>query len=147
MIALEAMMRLIGLADEVKRLGGRPNAEEQAQDETATAIIQRMLNTALPVSKYRCFVEIDTEQPRGNIKGLRKSPVVDEFTVCGTTVSSILGGLIGLSGTPVACRITLWEQRATGADMVSGFQGTTKSKRYRSWLEEIKLFDVKGTLQ
>lgn len=131
MTPLEAMNRLIALADHYRvEEGGRPDDEAQVEDNIAVAVIQAMLNTALPIARFRAFVEVDAQsQRRGKIR--------DEFTVCAPTIHGILGGLIGLHHAKTDVHVTLWEQKAEGASMLTGFQGATKSRRYRSWVEEL----------
>lgn len=150
MNALEAMQRLVSLADKFRHaVGYRGELEEDQLDETAVAVIQRMLNTALPVTRYRVFVELDQVQPRAKLTGVKQSPVTEEFIVSGVTIRAVLGGLIGLHEAPLDVRVTLWEQRATGAEMISGYQGRTKTKGYRAWLGQIAALDErkKATVQ
>lgn len=145
---LEAMQRLISIADHYRvEEGGRADPDMQKEDEVAVAVIQRMLNTATPVVRFRAFVEIDADQPRSKIKGVKKTRVTAEYAISGVSIYSILSGLSALDIAPVNVRVTLWEQRATGADMLSGFQGTTKSKRFDSWVDTLETFEHRATIQ
>lgn len=136
MTPFEAMTRLIVHADQTLTRNSTYRTETPELDESekelslSTAVIQAMLNTALPIARFRAFVEIDANSKR-------RGKITDEFTVCAVNIHGILGGLIGLHQARVDVRVTLWEQKAEGASMLTGFQGPTKSSRYRSWVEEL----------
>lgn len=129
MQAVEAMQRLIAMSDELLGLhpSQRPANENKEQDEVAIAIIQAMLNTALPVARYRAFVEVDQDQPKRS-KFQERVAVRDEYTVCGVTMASLISGLVGITHVVTNVKVTVFEQRADGADMISGYQGQTKGK-------------------
>lgn len=141
MQATEALTRLIKVTDlailEAKNQINMEDsilASEVEQNEVAVAVGQAMLNTALPVARFRAHVTIDKIGPSSKL-GL------GDFTVCGTSISSIKNGLIGLSHEGVEVHVSLWEQKAAGADMLSGYQGHSKSKNYRLWLAAIDDFE------
>lgn len=143
MNALEAMTRLIEVGD--KSLTRRVHADEgieQArleQIELALAICTAMLNTALPVAKYRCFVKIEETFP--------KTDNDTETTVCGVRMKDIRAALRPLSNARRKVYITIFEQRKDGAEMISGFQGYTRgSSGYTHWLESLSAFDLKDLL-
>lgn len=134
---VEALTRLIQVTDlsiaEVKSQINMEDsiiASEVEQNEVAVAIGQAMLNTALPVARFRAHVTIDKIGPSSKL-GL------GDFTVCGVSIPSIKNGLIGLSHEGVEVHVSLWEQKATGADMLSGYQGHSKSRNFRLWLAYI----------
>lgn len=140
---VEALTRLIAAADrdinrvlidEVEVGGDIP--EDTQRDQTAIAIGQAMLNTTIPVARFRAHVTIDKIGPSSKM-GL------GDFTVCGVSIPCIKNGLIGLSHEANEVHVTLWEQKATGADMLSGYQGHSKSKNFRLWLAAID--DFEGT--
>jgi len=137
---VEALTRLIALGDaELKQNStyGTDNPELSPNEEqlsTALAIGQAMLNTAIPVARFRAHVTIDKIGPSSKM-GL------GDFTVCGVSIPCIKNGLIGLSHEANEVHVTLWEQKATGADMLSGYQGHSKSKNYRLWLAAIDDFE------
>lgn len=150
MQAVEALTRLIAAGDEVasnRRYAAelptdfepateerQANREYAAQIELAVAVAQAMLNTAIPVARFRAHVTIDKVGPSSKM-GL------GDFTVCGVSIPCIKNGLIGLSHEANEVHITLWEQKSTGADMLSGYQGHSKSKNYRLWLSAIDDFE------
>lgn len=143
MQATEALTRLIKVTDlailEAKNQVNMEDsilASEVEQNGIAVAVGQAMLNTALPVARFRAHVTIDKIGPSSKL-GL------GDFTVCGTSISSIKNGLIGLSHEGVEVHVSLWEQKAAGADMLSGYQGHSKSKNFRLWLAAID--DFEGT--
>lgn len=148
MQAAEALTRLIAMGDELLGLhpSQRPANEDKEREELAITIAQAMLNSMIPVARYRVHVEIDAEQP------LRKSAedaraVHEEFTACATQMHGILGALIGITMTKTNVRVSLWEQRPTGADMISGYQGPTKCLAYKTWLQEIVALETMPTVQ
>lgn len=134
---VEALTRLIKVTDlSIAEAKSQVNMEdsiiasEVEQNEVAVAIGQAMLNTALPVARFRAHVTIDKIGPSSKL-GL------GDFTVCGVSIPSIKNGLIGLSHEGVEVHVSLWEQKATGADMLSGYQGHSKSRNFRLWLAYI----------
>lgn len=134
---VEALTRLIQVTDlSIAEAKSQINMEdsiiayEVEQNEVAVAIGQAMLNTALPVARFRAHVTIDKIGPSSKL-GL------GDFTVCGVSIPSIKNGLIGLSHEGVEVHVSLWEQKATGADMLSGYQGHSKSRNFRLWLAYI----------
>ena len=142
MQAVEALTRLIALGDDELKKNSTYGTEAQglssSEEELATAVAvgQAMLNTALPVARFRAHVTLDKIGPSSKL-GL------GDFTVCGTSISSIKNGLIGLSHEGVEVHVSLWEQKAAGADMLSGYQGHSKSRNFRLWLADID--DLEGT--
>lgn len=124
---VEAITRLIALADGMTAPPDGPTRnvlhteEEQQQNELAINVVQAMLNTALPVARFRCFVKIDS----GSEEGL-------EFTVCAVKIEEIACALRPLTKATRKVYVNLWEQRATGADMLAGYQGWTRNIGRRS---------------
>lgn len=141
MQAVEALTRLIKTTDlSIAEAKSQINMEDSIiaseieQNEVAVAVAQAMLNTALPVARFRAHVTIDKIGPSSKL-GL------GDFTVCGVSIPSIKNGLIGLSHEGVEVHVSLWEQKATGADMLSGYQGHSKSRNFRLWLADIDTFE------
>lgn len=141
MQAVEALTRLIRVTDlSIAEAKSQVNMEDSIvaseieQNEVAVAIGQAMLNTALPVARFRAHVTIDKIGPSSKL-GL------GDFTVCGVSIPSIKNGLIGLSHEGVEVHVSLWEQKAAGADMLSGYQGHSKSRNFRLWLADIDAFE------
>jgi hypothetical protein len=151
MNSLEAMTRLLSLAEvELRRnetYGTEtPELSESEQElATATAVITAMLNTALPIARFRVFVEVDPIQPK--VKSVKERPVVAEFTGCAVTVGGVRSAIQGLSIEATNVRIMLFEQRHNGAEMISAYQGKTKTLAYRNWLKELDLFNSAMTIQ
>lgn len=163
MQALEAMTHLIKAADEVASArrhraelndtfeitdAEREEARKEAEDiSVAAAICQAMLNTALPVARYRAFVEVDRDQPKRS-KFQESVAPRDEFTICGVTMDNIIAGLIGIHHVPTNVKVTVFEQRADGADMMCGYQGQTKGKaEWGRFIHQLKLLENKPTVQ
>lgn len=143
MSPVEAMTILMRVADGVRTTleAIHPNDPVQKEDiELAQAVITAMLNTALPVARFRCFVSVD-------IDSKKKSPVRREFTVCAPDIAGIQGGIVGLQAYQTDVHVTLWEQRAGGAEMVSGFQGPSKTQQYRRWLSSLTQHEGPVTTQ
>lgn len=118
---VEAITRVLALADGMTAPPGGETRnvshteEEQQQNELAISVCQAMLNTALPVARFRAFVKFDS----GKEEGL-------EFTVCATKIEEIVAALDPLTKSSRKVYVSLWEQRATGADMLAGYQGWTR---------------------
>lgn len=146
MQAVEALSLLIQVGDQrasdLRNLAPHLDSDDEIQRTTeqseelslASAICQAMLNTALPVAKYRAFVEVEAKHPKRS--AYQESVAVrHEFTVCGVNMAAILSGLIGITSVPTSVKVTVWEQRANGADMISGYQGATKTGQYKQFLQ------------
>lgn len=162
MQAVEALTILIRTGDEVasnRRYAAElPEADfptsadrdaqrnEAEQISLASTICQAMLNTALPVARFRAFIEVDNEQPKRS-KFQESVAVHQEFTVCSVDMSGIISGLWGVTHIPTNVKITVWEQRADGADMISGYQGQTKTMKYRQFLRGLKALETIPTVQ
>lgn len=157
MQAVEALTRLITLAD-IHQMSDREDIaanssfmdaesiEKFNDDETAIAICQAMLNTAIPVARYRAFIEVEAQQPKRS-KFQESVAVQNEFTICSVDMSGIISGLWGVTHIPTNCKITVWEQRQTGADMISGYQGQTKTSNYRTFLKGLPELETMPTVQ
>ena len=119
MQAVEALTRLIAIADQANQVTSfdMKTTEELEQDQLAVTIAQAMLNTALPVARFRCFVRIE---------GGVKKEIGSEYTVCAPDLKSIQSSLRLLLPHRRDVYIQLWEQRKTGADMLSAYQGSTR---------------------
>jgi hypothetical protein len=150
MQAVEALTLLIRAADLLSTPTGftipldNTNAEPvpdipssaQVELKVAVAVAQAMLNTALPVARFRAFVRYESGKEDGR-----------EFTICGINIEDIVAALYPMTQMNRAVYVTLWEQRATGADMLEGFQGRTKQitdqpKMFRSYLDSLRKYSV-----
>lgn len=120
---VEAITRVMHLADGMTAPPGSPlrevlhTEEEDKQNTLAIGICQAMLNTALPVARFRCFVRVESGVDAGR-----------EYTVCATKIEEIVAALRPLARCrqPTALYVSLWEQKAMGAEMLSGYQGKTR---------------------
>jgi hypothetical protein len=157
MQAVEALTRLLAIADthlqqeRCRRASpdleeGGPEMDEMDRREIAVSICHAMLNTAIPVARFRAFVEVDDLQPKRS-KVQEERAVLHEFTVCAVDMDGIMSGLIGVSSIPTNVRLTIWEQRPDGADMISGYQGQTKTMKYRQFLRGLKALDKMPRVQ
>jgi hypothetical protein len=140
MQAVEALNRLIAVADQYapKVFSDQSSPEDRQEGEQnllAISVAQAMLNTALPVARWRCFVQYESGKEEGR-----------EFTICAVNIEDIVAALYPLSTMVRKVYITLWEQRPTGADMVQGFQGWThtpaKKKALRQFLDSLRQYSV-----
>ena len=112
-----------------------PLTEAQERLQLAVTVSQAMLNTALPVARFRAFVKIESGKENGR-----------EYTVSGVNIEDIVAALYPLSLIARSVYVTLWEQRSTGADMLEGFQGSTRTmlkKSFRAYLEGMSKHSVK----
>lgn len=141
MQAVEGLTRLIAIADQTYKDLGDPQDEAERKefenDQVAISIAQAMLNTALPVARFRVFVRIESGRETGR-----------EFTICAVNIEDIVAALYPLSTMVRQVYISLWEQRQTGADMLEGFQGWTHSpgqkKALRLFLDGLKKYSSMG---
>lgn len=85
--------------------------------ELAVSVASAMLNTALPVARFRCFVKIESGPEENR-----------EFTISSPHIEDIVAALAPWCAIVRKVYVTLWEQRATGADMVEAYQGMTRSR-------------------
>lgn len=150
MQAAEAITRLIAIADLFLKPEGveedlsdysPENRASYEQDQLAISVSQAMLNSMIPVARFRVFIRIESGQFEGA-----------EYTVCCTDILSVRAAVHALRSPARKVYIQLWEQRATGADMLLGFQGSTvgylKGKRSLDhWLESLSQFDGPPTVQ
>lgn len=129
---VEALQKTIDLA--TNRLD-QDIWEEGAPEVEAVAICKTFLDTAVPIARFRCYVTVEGVGPKSKL-GL------GDFTVCGTSIPAIKNGLIGLRMEKVHARILLWELQQENADMISGYQGDTKTLGFRNWLADIDRHEV-----
>jgi len=97
--------------------------------EVAVAVCQAIMNTALPIARFRAHVEIT---PVVGEKGHRR-----EFTVCAVDIPGIQAGLVGVRGYTGNVLATLWEQKQGGADMLSGHHGYCKGPLFSRWVKSL----------
>lgn len=144
---VEAIMHLIAVTDsqlaQAKSLVENPeydiaNPEEYQAGiekmEVSVAVATAMLNTALPVARFRCFVKIESGREEGR-----------EFTICSPNIEDIVAALYPLSTLARKVYVTLWEQRPTGADMIEAYQGWTRArgeKRMHVFLNQLQKYAV-----
>jgi len=118
---VEALQRLIIVGDVELKQNSTYGTEQQELSPNeedlalAVAVCQAMLNTALPVARFRCFVRMESGKEKGR-----------EFTICSPNIEDIVVALYPLSLMARFVYISLWEQRADGASMIEGFQGNTR---------------------
>lgn len=118
---VEALQRLIVLGDvELKQNStygtDQPDLSPNKEDlSTAVAVCQAMLNTALPVARFRCFVRFESGKENGR-----------EFTICSANIEDIVTALYPLTLMSRFIYVALWEQRADGASMLEGYQGNSR---------------------
>lgn len=138
----EAMTLLIALGDATLKLNssvgtGQPElSESEEQLQLALSVAQAMLNTALPVARFRLFVQVESGTDKGT-----------EYTVCTPDIEGIISALHSLGVLSRKVYITLWEQRSTGAGMVQAYQGLTRSHRLRSFqsfVQGLRIYSAAG---
>lgn len=144
MRAIEALERGIALSDELLDLhpSQRPEnvGEQWENDKVAVSILQAMVNTAIPIARWRIHAELK------NVHRTSKMGECD-FTVCGTSIASVKAGIVGLMREDGEAYVTLWEQTAKGAEMMSGYQGLTSAQNFRNWFRQLDQFQVEPTVQ
>ena len=143
MQAVESITMLIALGDQALKLNSSIGtdtpelSDSEQQLSTAVAVAQAMLNTALPVARFRAFVKYESGKEQGR-----------EFTVCGVNIEDIVVALYPMTQMSREVYVTLWEQRSTGADMLKGFQGRTRQtdfkrpKMFRAYLDSLQKYSV-----
>lgn len=138
---VEALNRLIALADIITAPPSthrHRTEEEQEQDALAISVCQAILNTALPVARYRVFVRLEKTYPQSDVNS--------EYTVCCADIKSVIGALRQLAGQKREVYVQVWEQKKMGAEMVSGYQGITNglssgARRYTDWLKALSYLE------
>lgn len=147
MRAVEALERLLASADReinsrlIQQEVGSDLPQELQDDMAAQAICQAMVNTAIPIARFRVHAEVKSPDAR-------KTKVGEcDFTVCGTTIQSVKAGIIALLKEDAQLYVTLWEQSAAGAEMLSGFQGASWSQPFRNWIKQLDHFQTDPTIQ
>lgn len=108
---------------------------EAARIEEAVSIMDRIKCAALPIARFDCMVSIEGI-------GAKSKLGLGDYTICSTTISGIKNGLVGLSMEPLTVYIRLWERLAEGAEMLSGYQGETKTLKFRNFLADMDRFFV-----
>lgn len=145
---LEAMQTLISVADNHMSLSRSmaelndmdPEQRERVENiEVAISVVNAVLNTAMPIVRFRAFVQVDATS--------KKKAIRDEYTICAQSINGILAGLIGLQQHKVDVHASLWEQKPLGAEMLTGYQGPTRGRRsqYRSWIESLLMWEEQPT--
>lgn len=114
------------------RLDEREELERNRARE-AVEIMDRIKNSALPVARFDCMVSVEKIGPKSKV-GL------GDFTICGTTISGIKNGLIGLSMEPLTVYVRLWERIKEGSEMLTGYQGETKTLKFRNFIGSLDQF-------
>lgn len=140
MQAVEALERLISEADaqlslNTSRFTDAPELSDHEKSlETAASICQAMLNTALPIARFRAHVSIE----EGDVKS--------EFTICAVTIAGVKASLSGLKRSALTIVTHLWEQKPGNAEMLSGYQGSSKAPNFRLWLSSIDRYQTEPTV-
>jgi hypothetical protein len=141
----EALTNLIALADDAIKedgvliIGG---GVQQLEDvKTAAAVCTAMLNTMMPIARWRAFVQIDEVITNLKKGGTDLKVQREEYTICSVSIAGIKNGLLSLAFDDLPVHVSLWEQKATGADMVSAYQGKTKAQQYRVFLRSLDHFE------
>ncbi len=143
MRAAEALERLLMMATELMGIhpSQRPvEAEQKEAEEVATAICTAMLNTAIPIARWRLHVEIEEVERKSKFS-------VTDFTICATHTASLQSALVGFWLADAKVSISLWEQKVNGAEMVMGYQGHTKDQKFRRFFDQLKYWQVEPTVQ
>lgn len=142
MNGLEAITRLLALSEQAVRDKGidpQDSANKEDRDVVALAVITAMINTAMPIARFRAHVQIEDCETKKVPQG--------EFTILAVNMVSIRAGLETLMQHPLKVMVSLWEQRETGADMISGYQGPTKAQNFRTWIRSIDSLQTMPTIQ
>lgn len=144
MRAAEALERLIAMGNVAIDSHAEPRDEADASfledDKIALAICQAMLNTAIPIARWRLHVEIEEVDKKSKF-------AVTDFTICSVHTASLQSALVGFWLADAKVSITLWEQTANGADMKMGYQGHTKDQKFRRFFDQLKYWQVEPTVQ
>lgn len=141
MRAVEAMTRVIELSaytmglHQSQRPENDPESDEYKNDEAAVAIVTAMLNTAIPIARFRIHCEfVETAKKSSGIGNF-------DFTVCATSVPSLKASVKHLRREEGDVYISLWEQHPDRAEMLVGYQGPTQSQNFRNWLSQLDAFE------
>lgn len=106
--------------------------------EVAISICTAMLNTILPIVRFRCYIE----------NSLRGSPPKKlEYTVCAVRMEDILSALKPLGKSNGTIRVSVFEQFPGKAEMISGYGGYAKSPVFTKWLKDLPSLESMPTVQ
>lgn len=141
MRAIEALERLLASADReinmrlLQQGVGADLPDELQRDMTAQSICQAMVNTAIPIARFRIHAEVSSPDAK-------KTKVGEcDFTVCANSIQSVKAGVVALLKEDAQVYVTLWEQSAAGAEMLSGYQGASWSQGFRAWIKQLDHFE------
>ena len=112
-----------------------PSDPEHLKDREAISICQALMYSALPMARFECMVTVEGIGP-GSKLGL------GDYTACALTIAGVKNGLVGLSMEKVTVYVRLWERMQQGSEMLSGYQGDTKTLKFRNWLKDIDRWDA-----
>lgn len=128
MNALEALTRLIEAASSyIVEEGGPGDPDMKKELETAAAVCQAMLNTAIPVARFRMHVSLPETVPDFTVSSPSSKALVDVLRLIREKKKNQL------------IRASLWEQHANRAEMLHGFEGNTRADGFRYWIEQVKV--------
>lgn len=136
MNALEAMTRLIQLGIETLSLDSENMDPEYTESvETAVAVCQAMLNTAIPIARFRMHVSLPETVP--------------DFTVSSPSTKALIDvlQLIREKKKNQLIRASLWEQHANRAEMLHGFEGNTRADGFKYWIHQVKVSEYGTQVQ
>lgn len=143
MNSLEAMTRLIQLGVETLSLNhslteegeGKELSEYEAQLQTAVAVCQAILNTAIPIARFRMHIALHESMP--------------DFTVSSPSTKAFIEilQLIREKRKNQLITASLWEQYATGAEMLHGFEGNTRADGFKHWIQQVKASEYGSQVQ
>lgn len=135
MRAAEALETLIAAADHyIKEEGGPADPAFKERLEVATAICQAMLNTAIPVARFRLHIDTRNTDAKSRIGDV-------DFTVSATSIPSLKHTLKPFIKEDAQIHCTLWNQYPDRAEMLTGYQGATMHQGFRNWVRSLDAFE------
>lgn len=140
MRAIEALERLISIGRDRHDGKSMSDIPEEEQNEVAISICQAMVNTAIPIARFRVHVVIEDV-------GKKSKFDVSDYTICSANTNGLKAALYSLWSEDLTVDVSLWEQRPTGADMLAGYRGKTKDQKFRRFYSQIDYFQTEPTVQ
>lgn len=132
MRALEALTRVIAHAEAELNLNSTrgtdavDQSESEKELEEAVELCKAILETALPLARYRVHVEF---RPTFGDKG----PY--EYTLCAVRLNDVVKALSNLRMAEI--RVNVWEHKTSSASLIFGFQGMVGSKPFKLFLSHL----------
>lgn len=138
MTPLDALQRTVNMAKssyDGKSIGDEAEFQKEQQ---AIEKVELLLNTAVPIARFRMFVQVRSV---GGAPPKKHKPVMMEpceFTVCSPTIAGLKMALEGLRRRPCDVFVSLFEQKEQSADYLTGYDGPSRGGGLYLWSSKLE---------